>query len=438
MIRALHERRRAAEAVGDPRRDDPGSAGPSAAAAAAQTPATPASRELADRPCSTAPVAGGASVTVVVRRALRRCSSGGPPVGRLGCPEARRAPDAASSSKVAIRTGTRRRPGLLLEDGGGRPARRGTRRPREPDRRIARRYGLALLVVLAALESALEVALATTRRGAAHEPLVRRARGRDHRAAAARPPPLPVRGAGRASGVAGGGALVRRRAARRVPRRRLSSRGSRRRCCSASLRDARRARLGLAVVLGGARDRRLQRPDRADRRVHLHPRAVRDRLVRRATRCASAPSRPRRPRCAPRAPSASARRPRGSRVAEERARIARELHDIVAHAVSVMVLQVGAVRHKLPAALARGPDALEDVEADRPHRARRDAPPARRDARGRRRPEMAPQPGLGSLDALLRRGPPRRPAGRAARRRATRSRCRARSTSPPTGSSRRA
>jgi signal transduction histidine kinase len=49
-------------------------------------------------------------------------------------------------------------------------------------------------------------------------------------------------------------------------------------------------------------------------------------------------------------------------VAEERARIARELHDIVAHAVSVMVLQVGAVRHKLPDPLAEDREALISVE----------------------------------------------------------------------------
>ena len=89
-------------------------------------------------------------------------------------------------------------------------------------------------------------------------------------------------------------------------------------------------------------------------------------------------------------------------VAEERARIARELHDIVAHAVSVMVLQVGAVRHKLPDALVEDSDALRRRRAGRPHGARRDAPPARRDAPRRRRGvELAPQPGLDGLDALL-------------------------------------
>jgi signal transduction histidine kinase len=49
-------------------------------------------------------------------------------------------------------------------------------------------------------------------------------------------------------------------------------------------------------------------------------------------------------------------------VAEERARIARALHDIVAHAMSVMVLQVGAVRHKLSHTLEEDRDALARVE----------------------------------------------------------------------------
>jgi signal transduction histidine kinase len=88
-------------------------------------------------------------------------------------------------------------------------------------------------------------------------------------------------------------------------------------------------------------------------------------------------------------------------VAEERARIARELHDIVAHAVSVMVLQVGAVRHKLPEALADDTDALRGVE--RTGRAalaemRRLLGAMRRDGDD---VELAPQPGLDGLDALV-------------------------------------
>jgi signal transduction histidine kinase len=85
-------------------------------------------------------------------------------------------------------------------------------------------------------------------------------------------------------------------------------------------------------------------------------------------------------------------------VAEERARIARELHDIVAHAVSVMVLQVGAVRHKLPDSEDR--DALTGVE-----RAGRTALAEMRRLLAATRDdgdeaELVPQPGLDGLDSL--------------------------------------
>ena len=87
-------------------------------------------------------------------------------------------------------------------------------------------------------------------------------------------------------------------------------------------------------------------------------------------------------------------------VAEERVRIARELHDVVAHALSVMVLQVGAVRHRLPGELGEDRDALGDVE----QAGRRALAEMRRLLGAMRRDdglELAPQPSLASVDALV-------------------------------------
>jgi signal transduction histidine kinase len=92
-------------------------------------------------------------------------------------------------------------------------------------------------------------------------------------------------------------------------------------------------------------------------------------------------------------------------VAEERARIARELHDIVAHAVSVMVLQIGAIigaiRHKLPQTQGDDKDALTGIE-----RTGRAALAEMRRLLGAMRHdgqdiEWTPQPGLDGLDSLV-------------------------------------
>ncbi len=88
-------------------------------------------------------------------------------------------------------------------------------------------------------------------------------------------------------------------------------------------------------------------------------------------------------------------------VAEERSRIARELHDVVAHAVSVMVLQVGAVRHRMPESDEEGREALRNVEqAGRAAlvEMRRLLDAMRREGE---EAELRPQPGLGNLDGLL-------------------------------------
>ena len=64
-------------------------------------------------------------------------------------------------------------------------------------------------------------------------------------------------------------------------------------------------------------------------------------------------------------------------VVEERARIARELHDVIAHHVSMIVLQAGAERRVLGDGNASTREVLETVEQSRPERAHRDAPSTR-------------------------------------------------------------
>ncbi|MEV0288396.1 sensor histidine kinase [Kribbella sp. NPDC050820] len=87
-------------------------------------------------------------------------------------------------------------------------------------------------------------------------------------------------------------------------------------------------------------------------------------------------------------------------VAEERGRIARELHDVVAHAVSVMVLQVGAVRHRMPLTDTEDRETLRNVE----HAGRTALAEMRRLLSAMRQDgdelELLPHPGLDNLDAL--------------------------------------
>jgi signal transduction histidine kinase len=88
-------------------------------------------------------------------------------------------------------------------------------------------------------------------------------------------------------------------------------------------------------------------------------------------------------------------------VAEERARLARELHDVVGHSVSVMTVQASAVRRLLLPEQEKEREALEVVEQT----GRQALAEMRRLVGVLRRPEeapaLAPQPSLEHLDKLV-------------------------------------
>ena len=118
-----------------------------------------------------------------------------------------------------------------------------------------------------------------------------------------------------------------------------------------------------------------------------------------------------------------------SAVAEERLRIARELHDVVAHSMSVIAVQAGygqyvidaspdGAKDALGAIQATSRDALEEMRRMLGVLRQQDATPAPRPGQARRRPRprasqrrraaarqapLAPAPGLASLDRLIER-----------------------------------
>jgi signal transduction histidine kinase len=90
-------------------------------------------------------------------------------------------------------------------------------------------------------------------------------------------------------------------------------------------------------------------------------------------------------------------------IAAEQSRMAREIHDVVAHSVSVMVVEAGAARQVLTSSPEEARDALLAVEASG-----REAMTELRNMLGVLRdseagPDLAPQPGLKYLEPLVQR-----------------------------------
>jgi signal transduction histidine kinase len=263
---------------------------------------------------------------------------------------------------------------------------------------LARRYAFDVLIVIGALESALEVAFQDNPQGPTTTPwftvpatagIVLLLLGR-HRFPFVAPAAFWVMGA--ALSFVDGSLVVGPSG--------LFVAGMAASLLLGNLRDDVQARLGLAIVLGASAIVMYNDPSHTPGEIifirvlfaigWLAGYALRERSV-------QAEAAEERALHAERERASAAR----IAVAEERARIARELHDIVAHAVSVMVLQIGAVRHNLPDTLPDGKEALKGVE-----QAGRTALAEMRHLLGAMRHdgedlELAPQPGLDNLGPLL-------------------------------------
>jgi signal transduction histidine kinase len=264
---------------------------------------------------------------------------------------------------------------------------------------FARRYGFDLLIALAAVEAALEVALED---GSADAPELTPWLG----APAITLVVLPLLGRRRFPFGAPAAVWVVAAALSFVDGRLVgaaigtSIAGLAAAFLLGNLRDDLQARAGLAITLGGAAVVAYNIPDSAGGELLFLPVLfamawLAGFAMRERSEQAEAAE--------VRAATAEREREAAARlaVAEERARIARELHDIVAHAVSVMVLHVGTVRRRLPDEFADDRDALGDVE-----RAGRTALAEMRRLLGAMRHEgdgleLAPRPGVDDLDRLV-------------------------------------
>jgi signal transduction histidine kinase len=88
----------------------------------------------------------------------------------------------------------------------------------------------------------------------------------------------------------------------------------------------------------------------------------------------------------------------------ERARIARELHDVISHTVSVMVIQTGAARRAMPSAPPEATEAMLTVESggrEAMTELRRMLDLLAPSADGSEDADLVPQPGLDRIGALV-------------------------------------